>query len=55
MVSKSLQSIKTNLQIFTSMLNSLLDFLKKYRTNCHGFENPKIVYWKLTTFFVLNL
>lgn len=24
------------------MLNSLLDFLKKYRTNCHGFENAKI-------------
>ncbi|KAL4108274.1 hypothetical protein QTP88_018505 [Uroleucon formosanum] len=24
------------------MLNSLLDFLKKYRTNYHGFENAKI-------------
>ncbi|XP_022165596.1 zinc finger MYM-type protein 1-like [Myzus persicae] len=42
MVSKSLQSINTNLQISTGMLNSLLDFLKKYRTNCHGFENAKI-------------
>lgn len=42
MVSKSLQSINTNLQISTGMLKSLLDFLKKYRINCHGFENAKI-------------
>lgn len=42
MVSKSLQTINTNLQISTNMLNSLLDFLKKYRTNCNGFENAKI-------------
>lgn len=42
MVSKSLQSVNTNLQMSTNMLKSLLDFLKKYRTNCNGFENAKI-------------
>lgn len=32
-VSKSLQSVSANLQIYTRMLNTLLVFLKKYREN----------------------
>lgn len=43
MLSKSLQSVSTNLQISTRMLNSLLDFLKKHTKNQNGLESVKII------------